>query len=103
MILQFTIERSGGTEYAKVTTYQANFWASQESSDVGVSFHTGRQKQSIFLGTIGSFEEIAKLMMAANPQMAIRAFGVAMQDVPDIISKSAKDRNDKGIFKREVI
>jgi hypothetical protein len=49
-------------------------------------------RKSKFSGAFGSghFEQLARLMMAANPHAAIKAFGKAMQEVsPQDIATAA--------------
>jgi len=44
------------------------------------------QKGSVYRVTIGQdeFKELASIMMSADPTAAIRAFGTAMQEAPEI-------------------
>ena len=51
--------------------------------EIGFSTNPSGQRRSTFTAGIGpnQFEEMARLMIEADPQAAIRAFGAAMKDV----------------------
>jgi hypothetical protein len=51
--------------------------------EIGFSTNPDGRRRSTFSAGIGpnKFEELARLMVEADPQAAIRAFGAAMQDV----------------------
>jgi hypothetical protein len=72
--------------------YEAGWGAGQANADwsgaVWIAFRTnpdGLRRQCYNVSISGNeFTELAQLMMKANPTAAIKAFGAAMQETPDI-------------------
>jgi hypothetical protein len=61
--------------------------------EFGFRTNPNGEKQSTFDVRIGreSFAELAQAMMNANPHEAIKAFGLAMQQIPEIPRPSVEE------------
>jgi hypothetical protein len=96
MPLTFTREPYRDHSYSAEVSFDGRMSAMSVDGYVGIQFSTKPDalRRSHFRAAIGptKFEELARLMVEANPQVAIRAFGAAMRDIE--IPKRETDASD---------
>ncbi len=85
MQLKFTREPYRDHSYSAEVSFdgQLRVWREPSYGYLEIGFSTDGQRRNTFSAPIDpkQFEELARLMVEADPQAAIRAFGAAMQDV----------------------
>ena len=97
MKLEFTRSPYEEHSYFAEKSYDGHMrlWRSRDFShlEIGFSTNPNGQRRSTFSAPIGPkrFEELARLMVEADPQAAIRAFGAAMKDAE--IQKGEADKS----------
>jgi hypothetical protein len=83
MPLEFKREPYGGHSYRAARWFDGHMYAKSIDGFIGIQFTTKPDGRSQFSAGIGpaKFEELARMMIEADPQAAVRAFGAAMKDI----------------------